>query len=286
MQMVRVRLLLELQLLLLQLSRVNGLQGGGGNAMTGKKAEKAVFLSLVLAAIVGGHAAGRRASFAGESAPAHTVVLRETRHDPDGRPVGSALVTSARRTDGSHIRFWETDPSQGRVGTLFDAAAGSLVSFDEMTMTRTTLPLGREELDRLANAKAQPCWGEAAEPAAILGVAVVRQVHEAPSAKPGGPAIQVVQWRAPSLGCAVLREVHRLPPGNGGEGRVILMREAIRLAKGEPAPELFRLPEGLQERSPVQALEHYYRTLADTPCLSCPGPAILDAEQKYWQRRK
>lgn len=254
--------------------------------MTGKMGDKAVVLGLVLAAIVGGHAAGRRAFSAGESAPAHTVVLRETRHDPDGRPLGNARLTSARRTDGSQVRFWETDSSQGRVGTLFDAPAGSLVSFDETTMTRTTLPLSRDELDRLANAKAQPCWGEAAEPAAILGVAVVRQVHEVPSPKPGGPAIQVVQWRAPSLGCAVLREVHRLPPGNEGEGRVILMREAIWLARGEPAPELFRLPEGLQERSPVQALEQYYRTLADTPCLSCPGPAMLDSEQRYWQRRK
>jgi hypothetical protein len=193
---------------------------------------------------------------------------------PSGESIGTVDRTFAIRSDGSEVTFrLQAAPDQrARVKKeIIDPVAGLEIGVDEATESRITKAfrgLGDLQVARTS------CRDISEPRSSLQGHEVVRMVN---SLKPRGGTnsrgFELVQFRAPALNCLPLRtEVYQI---EGDKRTLTSVEETLSVRLGEPAEELFTIPETLTERKPSEVFAEFEKRYK--------GRLPSDEEIRRWQ---
>lgn len=157
---------------------------------------------------------------------------------------------------------------------IVDPGAKRRFVIDALTDSITTYALSAAELARISDA-ATACE-HSAERDIVHGIEVFRQET---SRRAGNKSTKIESWVAPSLGCHPLRRVGITVEDGLVRSKTTL--ETTGLSLGTPAAELFRIPAGLQERTPSQVFEELSRRQG-RECSECEikSGEVLDRAQR------
>ncbi len=169
--------------------------------------------------------------------------------DSDGALTFQSQKVWAVRSDGSVVEPRLPGAPDGRVyqqTIITDAAQGKRFVVDGITESVTTYVLKDESVQALRIPGGRCLSEKGVEAESVFGYTTLRV--DAPLADK-----TIQQWLAPDLNCVPLRTtVSRMMPD--GTPKVLLQREVVDIAFGEPDAALFAVPEW-PERTPSQVLE-------------------------------
>jgi hypothetical protein len=224
-----------------------------------------------------------------QSAPAPavrgmTIVSNLTMWNAEGRarPGQPPTIIRAFLADGSEVTAGMRQyPAPG--GPWFpyrevtDVPGRRRVNIDFATQSLTTYPMSDKYIAHLParwEEEATACHDPSASRGTYLGHEIVKRTK---SRRYGSSLLRTEVWNAVSLNCALLRKETFL------DGRRAFLREAVSVTLGDPAPELFVVPNGYVERSPSEVEAEIIRRFPTFPSRAPDVRRIM--EENYWGKR-
>lgn len=229
--------------------------------------------------------------------PAFTAYLTETVVSPQG-VIAEFRVVFAQRSDGSTVEHNQVTTSSrglldqtrqisysdGRTAFVRDhikSVSTTQLSEDEYKRRRIMAVDSTAKCVTPFSSSERKVYAPSGEYEAIAGVDTIKVIEESPSRR-------LTLWKAPSLGCYPLK---RIVEFREGESKTFSAPSELRLDKlefGEPASELFKIPEFYEEVPPslLRTRQQDFRGLklsGDKEALSREHDASKDA--KYFSHR-
>jgi hypothetical protein len=183
----------------------------------------------------------------------------------------------AVRSDGSQATIGSYKGSDGtafEIRHIDDLTTRTQYTINPAVESITSMPIAAGTADWLLSRTGTCGQDLTAERAKILGYDVVKSTLHVSA--PGGPTVEM--WSAPSLGCVMLKLTMLR------DGKVIAVRLADDIQLGEPAAQLFRIPDGFKEMSPSEVA----RALQEkTGKIQFPPDSVFEktAQEAYQKRR-
>jgi hypothetical protein len=220
-------------------------------------------------------------------AVAFTAVQQEIVYKADGSEYRRETHTLARQRNGStvRVRSLATPGGGGAVEQrqVVDLDRREQIYIDGLTNSLTTYPMTQRLTDyRRRFPQCTPPEDPAAK-RTILGYEAYRFLST--SSEPGR-VVRYEEWRAPALACLTLLQTVFV--GNTeSELRVANVQTVLQVTEGEPAPSLFAVPTGYQERSPTARRNEFntrYR-IPETANPQCLREGEKQADERYYDRQ-
>ena len=172
-------------------------------------------------------------------------------YKPDGTLSRTENRLYAVAVDGSQVDVFREalpDNAWAYPRKVRNVSTGLRSLIEPATKSVVTERMSKDEINDLVSVSGN-CGAEAgAATRTILGYVTVRSYREMSVNE--NSSIRIESWRAPALDCYPLYERSDLGPKNGPSAYDV--KEVLFVVEGDPPQALFKIPSGLDERSPSQ----------------------------------
>jgi hypothetical protein len=212
-----------------------------------------IFSGLLVTAILHLGVAKLRGQQPAATPSPYTTILSNTVVEPEGASTHSSDVTTAVRSDGAHLMRLERRIGTAMAARTIHLPSGEQILVDDVHELKSTTSDKQRNPGMWVRDPKLKCLLPSVQGEKLLGVEVV---HGHRSAKVQYQSL--TSWFSLDVGCAMLRSV-----ADWGD-RGATHQDLKSLVTGEPAGDLFRVPQSYREVPPSELRRAGTNHLADS----------------------